>query len=423
MQKSRRDFLCTLPVSTALSSAFIARVTEAGARLAGPDPEAAARDEDYWSVVQDAFSLDRRFVNLAASSASPPPRSAHEQLIRDLAYVDANSPASIASTEARATIRVRIARMANVAPEEIALVRNATEGLHTVIRGVELKPGDEVLSTTHDYNTALNAWRQRERRDGIVLRLIRPPFRPESHDQLVELFEKAITPKTKLIMLCDIVWINGQIYPVDRVCKLAHERGIQTLVDGAHGFGHIHQDLAAIGCDYYTCSLHKWISAPLGNGFLYVRRERIGPLWPLYSPEGLDPHGDQIQKLEDVGTTPPIIGSIGPALDLHQAIGQARKRARLHYLKRSWVDRLADVPRVRILTNPAPESSCGIAFVEVEGVDRKALASTLFREHRIKVGTITYDYEDARGIYVGVQVFTRPSDLDVFVDVVTKLAR
>jgi selenocysteine lyase/cysteine desulfurase len=292
--------------------------------------------------------------------------------------------------------------------------------MNTALFGLPLKPGDEVVTTDQDYPSMVAALRQREQREGIKLVVVKTPVVPKSHDELVAAFERAITPKTKAFLFCHVLCDTGQIYPTERLCALAKKHGIMTAIDGAHGFGHLPVDVNAIGCDYYGSSLHKWASGPMGSGFLYVRKGRIKETWPLFA-NAWDEYADRIEKFEATGTRPPVASAILPALDLLEAIGVERKRARLQYLKRYWVDQLAGVPKVRVNTNPAPEHSCGVANVGIDGVPGEKLADHLRDAHRI----LTYPTHSSGvdGLQVTTQVYVRPADLDMFVAAVTLVAK
>jgi selenocysteine lyase/cysteine desulfurase len=312
----------------------------------------------------------------------------------------------------RELVRSRLADAFGCSAEEIAITRNTTEALETVQKGLDLRPGDEVLSTTQDYPSLLTTWRQRERRDGIVLRTVPFPVPPPSMDDLYDRIERAITPRTRVIMICHVTYTTGQIFPVGRICRMARERGIETLVDGAHGFAHFPFRRDDLDCDYYGTSLHKWLTAPVGTGFLYVRREKIPGVWPLMgAPAELD---DDIRKFESIGTHPVANrNAVSEALAFHESLGAERKAARLHYLRRRWEERVARLPGVRVLTPPDPEQGCGLGAMTIDGVEANALTDYLLEKHLIHVRPrfVPGEFECIR---VTPNVFTTLGEIDAF---------
>jgi selenocysteine lyase/cysteine desulfurase len=317
-------------------------------------------------------------------------------------------------------VRRRLAAHFGCDPEEMAITRNASEALEICIFGLDLKPGDEVLTTNQDYPRMLTSWRQRERRDGIKLKMISFPVPPPSMDDLYERFERALTPRTKAILVCHITNRTGQIFPVKRICRLGRERGIEVIVDGAHAFAHFpfrHPDL---DCDYYGTSLHKWLLAPHGTGFLYVRRSKIAKLWPLMAADKkLD---NDIRKFEEIGTHPAANhNAIAEALTFHEGIGIERKAARLRYLKDRWARRLREVKGASILTPFDPAQSCGLAAISLEGVEPAKLTAHLWDKHRIIVTPIVN--EEYKAIRVTPNVYTTLAEVDYFCEAVENAVR
>jgi len=295
----------------------------------------------------------------------------------------------------------------------VAFTRNASEGLQICQFGFDLEPGDEVLTTTQDYPRMITTFRQRERREGIVMRQIRIPIPAEDPREIVRLFEEAITPRTRLILMSHMINITGQILPVREVVAMARRRGIPVIVDGAHALAHFDFRISDLDCDYYATSLHKWLFAPHGTGLLYVRRDKISGLWPLMAaPDRMD---DDIRKFEEIGTHPAANHiAIGEALTFHQGIGGKRKEARLRYLRDYWARRLLEHDRVRLHTSLKPEFSCAIATVQVEGLDSAELNAWLWRQHRIIAVAIRHP--EFEGIRVSPSVYTTLEELDRFVD-------
>jgi selenocysteine lyase/cysteine desulfurase len=317
-------------------------------------------------------------------------------------------------------VRRRLAAAFGCDPEEMAITRNASEALEICQLGLNLKPGDEVLTTNQDYPRMLTTWRQRERRDGIVLKMISFPTPPKSLDELAEAFERAITPRTRVIHFCHITNLTGQIFPVKRICQMARQRGIEAIVDGAHAFAHFPFKHAELDCDYYGTSLHKWLLAPHGTGFLYVRKSKIKDLWPLMAaPKEMD---QDIRKFEEIGTHPAANhNAIAEALTFHEGIGPERKAARLRYLFHRWARRLEGHKGVRLLTSYDPEQSCGLANVSIAGIDAGKLAEYLFDKHRIIVTAIKH--EEFEGLRITPNVYTTLKEIDTFCEVMEQVIK
>jgi isopenicillin-N epimerase len=415
---SRRAFIGLAAGATALV-AFrddgLGRVLAAGRGAEGLAPEAVARDESYWREIQQAFTVNRSYVNLNNGGVCPSPRVVQDAMKR---YLDLSNEApsytmwQLLEPQVE-SVRRELARTFGCDPEEMAITRNASEGLETVQLGLDLEPGDEILTTTHDYPRMLTTWRQRERRDGVSLRTIPFPVPPPSLDDLAERFERAITPRTRVILVCHITNLTGQIFPIKRICGMARQRGIEVIVDGAHAFAHFPFTHAELDCDYYATSLHKWLLAPHGTGFLYVRRSKIAKLWPLMAADRKQ--DEDIRKFEEIGTHPAANhNAIAEALVFHNGIGVERRAARMRYLRDRWMQRLAGQPRVRIHTSLDPAQSCGIGNVQLEGVDTRKLAAHLFDRSRIIVVPIVHP--EFEGLRVTPNVYTTLDEIDLFAE-------
>jgi len=420
---SRRAFLSLVggaPLVAAFRDDALARVLAAGRETAGATPEAVAADEAYWREIQQAFTVNRGYLNLNNGGVCPSPRVVQEAMKR---YLDLSNEAPVYTMwqllEPQVeSVRRGLARDFGCDPEEMAITRNASEALEAVQLGLDLKPGDEILTTTHDYPRMLTTWRQRERRDGVVLKTIPFPVPPPSLDDLYQRFERAVTPRTKVILVCHITNLTGQIFPVARICRMARARGIEAIVDGAHAFAHFPFKLEDLDCDYYGTSLHKWLFAPHGTGFLYVRRSKIGKLWPLMAAE--KKQDEDIRKFEEIGTHPAANhNAIAEALVFHHGIGIERKAARLRYLRDRFLRRLAKAPRVRIHTSFDPAMSCGIGNFQVEGVDSTALAKHLFDTRRIIV--VPIKHAEFEGLRVTPCVYTTTDEVDRFAEAVEQV--
>lgn len=418
----RRDFLR----GSAGVAAFFApdAIDRARAATVGNSQPAddLAKDETFWRNVQEAFDVDRSIINFNNGGVCPSPRVVQNALKRGVDFAN-GAPAyamwRVLEPEIE-TVRERLADDFGVSPEEIAITRNASESLENVQMGLNLKPGDEVLTTDQDYPRMITTWQQRARREGITLRQLSFSVPPPSSDSLYELFEKNISPQTKVIHLCQITNLTGQIFPVKRVAQMARSRGIETIVDGAHAYAQFPFKHADLDCDYYGTSLHKWLLAPIGTGFLYVRKSKIPSIWPLMAaPESMT---DNIRKFEEIGTHPAANhNAISEALTFHQTIGVERKAARLRYLRSLWTSRVGELPGVKILTSPDPRQSCGIVLVSVEKRPAAKLSDELFDKHRIF--TVPIVRKDFEGIRVTPNIYSTVTEVAMFADAMEKIVK
>ena len=423
---TRRHFVESLVTAgaavPALTNDGLDRLRGLARRVSGRALADVARDADFWLQVQQAFTLDRTLINLNNGGVSPSPRVVQEAMRRYLDYSN-TAPAytmwQILEPEIEA-VRRRLAASFGCDPEEMAITRNASEALETVQLGIPLERGDEVLTTTQDYPRMLTTWHQRERREGIVVREITFPVPPPSQDDLAERIERAITPKTKVIHVCHITNLTGQIFPIKRIVQRARARGIEVIVDGAHAYAHFPFTRDDLDCDYYGTSLHKWLLAPHGTGFLYVRKAKIASVWPLMAapPE----MNGNIRKFEEIGTHPAANhNAIAEALTFHEGIGAERKAARLRYLFQRWAKRLEHLPRVRILTPYDPAQSCGLASIAIDGMDPNKLVAYLWDTHRIIVTPIVH--KEFSCVRVTPNVYTTVAEIDRFGDVMEEVLR
>lgn len=422
MRDSRRAFLGrTIGAAGALGLAgFATRALGEELALFDGTPAEIAANEDYWFQVQQAFSVDRAVVNFNNGGVCPSPVVVQEAMKRMLDLSN-RQPPSIALWSTLQPqmegVRARMARQWGVDKEEIAFTRNASESLQICQMGLDLEPGDEVLTTTVDYPRMVNTFKQRERRDGIKIVEFKLPIPLEDEDEAVRLFERYITSRTRAILMCHMVNITGQILPVKKVCAMARKRGIPVIVDGAHAFAHVDFKLADLDCDFYGVSLHKWLFAPHGTGLLYVRKDKIKGLWPLMA--ATEAQDDDIRKFEEFGTRPMANSlAIGEALTFHQGIGPARKEARMRYLRDRWAKRLLAHPsgRVRLHTSLDPKFSCGIGTVQIEGVDTGQLRTHLWEVHRIVV--ISLQHAEFEGLRVTPSVYSTLEEVDRFCEVI-----
>jgi selenocysteine lyase/cysteine desulfurase len=423
---TRRQFVRSLLAVPAAVPAFrddgLDRVLEAGSHLRDRTPVDVAADEDYWFEVQQAFTVDRSLINLNNGGVSPSPRVVQDAMQRYLAYSN-QAPVYTMWRHLEPqieSVRRGLARAFGCDPEEMAVTRNASEALEICQLGLDLKPGDEVLTTDQDYGRMLTTWDQRVRRDGILVKKVSFPAPPPSMEYLVDLFARGITPKTRVVHFCHITNLSGQIFPVREICELARSRGIEAIVDGAHAFAHFPFTRDQLGVDYYGTSLHKWLLAPHGTGFLYVRRSKVKGLWPMMAaPATMD---DNIRKFEEIGTHPAANhNAIAEALTFHEGIGVERKAARMRYLRDRWMKRLDGQPGVKLYTSSDPAMSCGLANIGLEGVDPGKLTEYLFDKHRIIVTAI--GHAACTGLRVTPNVYTTLEEVDTFATVMESVIK
>jgi len=426
---SRRNFLTLAGKGLGLAAltvpsiaALLKEVEAASLSVSHLSPDQIAQDEDYWSVIQNSFTVTRGIVNLNNGGVSPSPRIVTEALVRYIwQQEDATAYTMWQILEPQSeTIRTGLAELFGCDREEIAITRNASESLEILLMGLDLKPGDEILTTTQDYGRMLTTLRQRERREGLVLKLVQIPIPPKNLSEITAAFERGITPKTRLILISHQINLTGQITPVKAVCELARAKGIETIVDGAHSFAQFDFKQKDLGCDYFGTSLHKWLYSPKGTGLLYVKRDKIAKLWPLMAAESAQ--ASDIRKFEEIGThsAAPRL-AIGESMLFHNAIGGKRKEARLRYLSRYWMNRLKDVPKIGFNTSFDPSQSCAIANVKVEGIEPTAIGNYLFNKHRIFTTPIVH--EEFKGIRITPNVYTTLNELDRFCDQMEQIGR
>ena len=424
---TRRDFFHSMAGAAAITAPTfqpggLERILSANASVADRSLEEMAQDEDYWRQIQQAFTVDRSLVNLNNGGVSPAPKVVQDALRR---YVEYSNQAPVYTMwrvlEPQIEgVRRRLADDFGCDTEEMAITRNASEALEISQMGIDLQPGDEVLTTDQDYGRMLTTWDQRVRREGIVLTKVSFPAPPPSMQYLVDIFEQAITPRTKVIHFCHITNLSGQIFPVKAICQMARARGIETIVDGAHAYAHFPFKAADLDCDYYGTSLHKWLLAPHGTGFLYVRRDKIKSTWPLMA--AAESQADDIRKFEEIGTHPAgNHNAIAEALTFHQGIGAERKAARLRYLRDRFLRHFEGMPGVNIHTSFDPAQSCGLANLGIEGIEPARIVNHLWETKRVIV--VSIGHPDCTGLRVTPNVYTTLDEVDTFIESFEEILR
>lgn len=422
----RRSGLTTTAFSAlTLTPRLFAEAREAAAALPPPGdraPAAWAQDEGFWDQVIRAFGPAPDFTNLEYGYYCPAALPVLEVELATARRLNARAShykrmERIPDLEES---RAALAALAGVSPEEIAITRNATESLNIVIHGIPLEAGDEVVYSDQDYGSMVQGLKQREAREGIVLRQVAIPFHPASDDEIVQVWERAITPRTRLLHVTHLINLTGQVQPVRKICEMAHGRGVEVIVDAAHAFAHVFENIAETGADYLGVSLHKWLCAPVGLGLLYVRRDKIERVWPLLA-DGRWDTGD-IRKLEHVGTRPDDhVVALREAIRFHQAIGFERKAARLRYLHDYWTGAVRGLPGITLNTPAESHRHGAIANLAIDGIEPRALADRWFERDRIL--TVGIQHPVVHGVRVTPGLPTPRRHLEAFLEAVEAARR
>jgi selenocysteine lyase/cysteine desulfurase len=381
-----------------------------------------ASEEDFWQTLRGQYRLKPDYINLENGYYSMQSQPVLEAFIDKVRAVNYEASHYMRTTQVpdKLAARGKIAALAGCSPEELIITRNTTESLDTVIAGVDWKAGDEAVYCEQDYGAMRDMFALQSRRFGMTTKVVSLPFDPTSDDEIVQFYANTLTPRTRLLMICHMVNITGQILPVRKVCDMAHAKGVDVMVDGAHAFAQLDYKIPDLGSDYYGASLHKWLGAPLGTGLLYVRRDKVAKLWPVFADASMK--DDDIRKLNHTGTHPVHTDlAIADAVAFHEAIGIQRKEARLRYLQNYWTTKLRGTPRVVFYTPTDPARSGAIANVGVQDMKPADLAKTLLDKYRI--WTVAIDGAGVHGVRVTPQLFIQPAELDVFVSAIREIAR
>ena len=428
MRDSRRDFIQKAMMTSIGTLAFhtqgFAHAIEALSQYNNhQSPLITAADEDFWHTIQMAYAMDRTYINLNNGGVSPSPTIVMDSVKRYMDFTNGAPARNLWShlEPTIETVREKLSKMFGCSSEEIAITRNASESLETVQLGMNLQSGDEVITTTQDYPRMITTWEQRVRCEGIILKKVVYPVPLINEDDFVRAIEKEITSKTKVIHISQVPFCSGQITPVKAVCRLAKANKIECIVDGAHAFAQFPFTQKDLECDYYGTSLHKWLSAPIGTGMLYVKKEKIKDIWPLMAA-GKD-MDENIRKFEEIGThSAALHNAIADAITFCDGIGLERKAARLRFIHHRWIDRLRIYPNVRFLQNIDKESNwCGLVLFSIDGMDSGKIGEYLLTKHRIITTPITY--AEIEGIRITPNVYTTLSEINYFADIIETIAK
>lgn len=416
---NKREFLRT--ASAASMGVAFADVASLFAEAAHVPAEDLAQDEAFWSIIRAKFKLKPDYINLENGYYCMQPQEVLEAFIAHVREVNTEASHYMRTKQYpnKEAVRDRLAGLAGCSPEELIITRNTTESLDTVIAGFDWKPGDEAVMAEQDYGAMLDQFELQARRYGMLNRRVSLPIDPKSDQEIVDLYARQINYKTRLLMIGHMVNITGHVLPVRKIVDMAHAKNVQVMVDGAHAFAHLDFRIPDLDCDYYGASLHKWLGANLGAGILYVRKDRIEKLWPIYGDQGFK--DTDIRKLNHTGTHPVHTDlAIMNAIDFHESIGIARKEARLRYLQNYWTKQVRGLPRIVLNTPSDPRRSCAIANVGVDGIAPKDLAKTLLDKYRI--WTVAIDTANVHGARITPHLYTTTAELDAFVRALKDIA-
>ena len=416
----KRSFLKSaglLGLGTMIEPGSLARLIESVAEV--PFTE-LAENEDFWKQIRAGYLLNPDFINLENGYYCFLPKQTLESFIKHVREINYQGSYYMRTVqfENKKAMAAKLAALAGCPADELILTRNTTESLDIIISGFDWKQGDEAVMAEQDYPSMLNMFKQVAARYGVVNKLISVPNHPESDEEIVNLYASVITEKTRLLMVCHMINITGQILPVREICDMAHSRGVQVMVDGAHAFGHFRFTIPELNCDYYGSSLHKWLSVPLGSGILYVKKENIRKIWPLIASGESNP--DSILRLNQIGTHPVHTDlTVSEAIDFYNMLGAERKETRLRYLQHYWCEKVRNMPHIILNTPADPRRSCAIANVGVKGIAPGELGDILFKKYRIYCAPV--DGAGVHGCRITPNVYTSTEELDILVKALTEL--
>jgi selenocysteine lyase/cysteine desulfurase len=418
----KRTFLQSMALAAVTAPFSLASVPAWAKNLHTLSPTATASDDEFWKQVRGEYRLKPDYINLENGYYNILPNPLLEKYIAHIREVNYQGSYYMRTVQFdnKKKMAAQLAAFTGCPAEELILTRNTTESLDMIIGGFPWKEGDEAVMAEQDYGAMLEMFKQVAKRQGVVNKIISVPNHPKSDDEIVQLYANAITPKTRLLMVCHMINITGQILPIRKICEMAHSKGVEVMVDGAHAIAHIQFNIPDLQCDYYGASLHKWLSVPLGVGMLYVKKEDIQKIWPLLA-EGDRPLGD-ISKLNHLGTHPVHTDlAIEDAIQFFQMIGAERKEARLRYLQNYWTSRVSSISGVVLNTPTSADRACAIANVGIKGMKPALLAETLLKKY--KIWTVAIDYANVQGCRITPNLYTTSDELDQLVFALKDLSK
>ncbi|MDB4252485.1 aminotransferase class V-fold PLP-dependent enzyme [Flavobacteriaceae bacterium] len=384
-------------------------------------PNQIATEENFWLQVRKDYSLKPDYINLESGYYNIIPNPTLNHMIDHARMVNYEGSYYMRTVQwdQKNAMAAKLAKVVGTSAKNLIITRNTTESLDMVIKGMNWKKGDEAVYAKQDYGAMKMMFEQVSRRYGTKNIIVSVPNHPTSDEEIVRIYQNAITSRTKLLMVCHMVNITGQILPIKKICQMAHKKGVQVMVDGAHCVGHFQFKIDDLECDYYGSSLHKWLAVPLGTGMLYVRDKHIDNLWPVFAEHHREP-GD-IARLNHVGTHPVYHDlSIENAIEYYAMLGAERKEARLRYLQEYWSSKVRTHPNIIVNTPKESFRACGIANVGLKNLKPHELAKQLM--DRYQIFTVAIDYANVQGCRISPNVFTTTQELDVFVKALQELA-
>jgi len=418
---NKRQFIKTFAATSVAAPVFGKHFDKALSKVESQTPVEAAQNEEFWAEVRRGYKVKPDYINLENGYYCFTPQETLQNFIDHVQDINFQGSYYMRTRQFddKAEIRKKLAVIAGCSHEELIVTRNTTESLDTVIAGIEWKAGDEAVMAEQDYGAMLDMFKLQARRYGIVNKVVSIPNNPTSDEEIVSIYEKAITPKTRLLMVCHMINITGHILPIKKICDMAHQKGVEVMVDGAHAFAHINYKISDLGCDYYGSSLHKWLSVPLGCGLLYVKKDKIAKLWQLFGDMGYK--DDDIRKLNHTGTNPVHTDlTIVDAINFYEKIGRDRKEARLRYLQEYWTKQVRNLPNIVLNTPAESHRACGIANVGIVTMKPADLAKTLLTKY--KIWTVAIDSPSVKGCRITPNIYTTTTELDIFVKALKELS-
>jgi selenocysteine lyase/cysteine desulfurase len=420
MQK--RQFIKDLVLTGIAMPLGLGGMAKAFANHEAKTPLALAEDNAFWEQIRQQYILKPDYINLENGYYNFLPQpilNKYIEHIKEINYQGSYYMRTVQWENKQKSV-IALAEIAGCNPDELIITRNTTESLDTIIGGIHWQAGDEAIMAEQDYGAMLDMFKLVSERHGVVNKIISVPNHPKDDAEIVALYKNAITPKTKVILVSHMINITGQILPIKKISEMAHQYGVQVMVDGAHAFAHIQFSIADLGCDYYAASLHKWLSVPLGAGILFAKKEHIKNIWPLFGDNEKD--ANKIKRINHTGTHPVHTDiTIPDSIAYYQMIGPAKKEARLRYLQQYWTSKVKDVPNIVLNTPTTPDRSCAISNVGIKNMKPAILAERLMKEH--KIFTVAIDYAKVQGCRITPNLYTTTRELDVFVAALNTLSK
>ena len=415
----KRNFIKTLgalSVSSLVSASELSKIKSVSHNL----PKTRS-DEELWATIRSHYTLKDDYINLESGYYSIIPNPVLEHFIKHVRHVNIEGSYYMRNDLKKNKDRVisELADLVGSTSDQIAITRNTTESLDLVISGFQWKKGDEAIYAKQDYGSMKEMFEQISSRYGVKNKIVSVPNHPKNDEEIVSIYESQITDKTKLIMVCHMINITGQILPIKKICEMAHSYGVEVMVDGAHCVGHFDFSIDEFNCDYYGSSLHKWLATPLGAGLLYVNRNNTHKIWPLLANGNTNKN--DIKRLNHIGTHPVHTDlAISNSIDYTNWIGMKKKEKRMRYLQRYWSDKLRSIENVIVNTPEDLNRSCGIGNVGLSNMSPSAMSKVLFEKY--KIFTVAIDYANVKGCRISPNIFTTTYELDQFVIAVKEMA-